>query len=159
MQNALLSSKDMTWCTPQSLFDKLDREFHFTLDAAATEKSAKCERYFTPETDGLAQDWSGETIFCNPPYGRSIGMWVAKGFAESHKPDTTVVMLIPARTDTRYWHLYILPHAEIRFLSGRVKFTDEDGVSKHPAPFPSAVVIFKQHKTIQKGDTNHVDPR
>jgi len=153
MQSALLSSKDMTWCTPQSLFDKLDQEFHFTLDAAATDKSAKCERYFTPETDGLKQDWGGNIVFCNPPYGREITLWISKGFTESYKPNTTVVMLIPARTDTSYWHTYILPHAEIRFLRGRVKFTDENGVTKYPAPFPSAVVIFTKHKNIRKGDS------
>lgn len=84
MNKALLSSENMNWCTPQDFFNKLDREFHFVLDAAATEKSAKCARYFTPETDGLSQSWDvGGAVFCNPPYGRQIGAWVEKAYTEA----------------------------------------------------------------------------
>lgn len=100
MNNALLSSKDMSWCTPPDFFAELDREFGFTLDPAATAKSAKCAQFYTPDDDGLKQDWGGgNSVFCNPPYGRAIYDWVRKGYEESRKPGTVVVMLIPARTD------------------------------------------------------------
>ena len=136
----------MDWCTPQDFFDELDGEFVFALDAAATKKSAKCIRYFTPEDDGLKQPWDvppGYAVFCNPPYGRQIGEWVKKAYDESVRTEGTIVLLIPARTDTKYFHQYIYGKAEIRFVEGRLKFTDEDGNSYGPAPFPSMVVIYK----------------
>lgn len=103
MNDALLSSKKMDYCTPQDFFDKLNEEFHFVLDAAATEKSAKCNRFYTPKTDGLKMPWSVESgsVFCNPPYGRMIGLWVRKAYEES-RSGTKIVLLIPARTDTSY---------------------------------------------------------
>lgn len=144
MNKALLSSENMNWCTPQDFFNKLDREFHFVLDAAATEKSAKCARYFTPETDGLSQSWNvGGAVFCNPPYGRQIGAWVEKAYTEATRGGYTVVLLIPARTDTQYFHDFIYRKAEIRFIRGRLKFTDEEGNAKQSAPFPSMVVIYR----------------
>ena len=145
MNTALLSSKNMSWCTPLEFFKELDREFGFTLDPAATAKSAKCDRYFTPDDDGLKQDWGGDCVFCNPPYGRAIHEWVRKGYEESRKPGTTVVMLIPARTDTAYFHEFIFHGKadEVRFIRGRLKFTDEDGNSKDAAPFPSAVIVWR----------------
>lgn len=143
MNAALLSSKKMDYCTPQRFFDALNQEFHFVLDAAATAKSAKCQNFFTPETDGLKQSWSlaGGAVFCNPPYGRETGKWVRKAYEESQH-GTTVVLLIPARTDTVYFHDYIYGKAEIRFIRGRLHFTDEDGNEYDPAPFPSMVVIY-----------------
>ena len=149
MNNALLSSQNMNWCTPQKFFDELNAEFHFTLDAAATEQSAKCDKYFTPETDGLKQSWSaGGAVFCNPPYGRNLGAWVQKAYQES-KHGTTIVLLIPARTDTSYFHDFIYGKAEIRFLRGRLTFTDEKGNPQTdgkgramPAPFPSMLVVY-----------------
>ena len=144
MNSALLSSENMNWCTPQDFFDKLDREFHFALDAAATDKSAKCARYFTPETDGLSQSWNvGGAVFCNPPYGRQIGEWVKKAYTEATRGGYDVVLLIPARTDTAYFHDYIYRKAEIRFIRGRLKFTDEEGNAKQSAPFPSMLVIYR----------------
>lgn len=144
MNKALLSSKDMCWCTPQGFFDDLNREFHFILDAAATKKSAKCPMYYTPETDGLKNTWDlGGAVFCNPPYGREIGKWVHKAYIEAQK-GVTVVMLIPARTDTAYFHDFIKDCAEIRFIRGRLKFTDEDGNSSDSAPFTSMVVIYNK---------------
>ena len=86
MNEALLSSKNLNWCTPPEFFDELDQEFHFNLDPAATDKCAKCAKYFTPETDGLKADWGGSRVFCNPPYGRNIGEWVKKGYEESQEP-------------------------------------------------------------------------
>lgn len=128
------SSKTDQWATPQDFFDKLDAEFHFETDVCATAENAKCERYFTPEMDGLKQEWTG-VCWCNPPYGRQIGKWVKKA-AESN---ATVVMLIHARTDTAWFHDYIYGKAEIRFVRGRLKF----GGSKINAPFPSMVVVFR----------------
>lgn len=147
MNGALLSSKNMCWCTPRDFFDELDKEFHFDLDPAATAKSAKCAKYYTPEDDGLSKDWGGHRVFCNPPYGRAIHDWVRKGYEESRKPGTVVVMLIPARTDTTYFHDYIFHGRadEVRFLRGRLKFEDEDGNAKDAAPFPSAVIIWRSH--------------
>lgn len=144
MNSALLSSKNLSWCTPPEFFNELDQEFHFDLDPAATDKSAKCARYFTPDDNGLEQDWGGCHVFCNPPYGRHIQDWVRKGYEESQKPGTIVVMLIPARTDTSYYHEYIFGgKAEVRFLRGRLYFTDEEGTPGGRAPFPSAVIIWR----------------
>lgn len=140
MINAVLfSSSTDEWATPQWLYDSLNEEFGFTLDPCTLPSNAKCERYFTPQDNGLLQDWGGETVFCNPPYGKAIANWVRKCSEESKKPNTSIVMLIPARTDTRYFHDYIYRKAkEIRFIKGRLKF----GGAKTNAPFPSMIVIF-----------------
>lgn len=139
MNKVLFSSDNDVWATPQNLFDELDQEFNFTLDPCALPDNAKCAKYYTPAEDGLAQSWGGEQVFCNPPYGRKIYDWVRKAYNESKKPGTTVVMLIPARTDTRYFHDFIYHQAkEIRFIKGRLKF----GNAKNAAPFPSMIVIF-----------------
>jgi site-specific DNA-methyltransferase (adenine-specific) len=145
LKEALLSSQNMCWCTPKDLFERLNIEFGFTLDAAASEASAKCRKFYTNKEDGLLQDWGGEVVFCNPPYGQEIGKWVKKAHEESRKPGTVVVLLIPARTDTHYWHEYILhgEASEVRFLRGRLHFEDEDGNKGGRAPFPSAVVIYR----------------
>lgn len=142
MNKALLSSKKLNWGTPQEFFDKLNQEFHFVLDPAATDETAKCALYYTPEIDGLKQSWDrGGAVFCNPPYGREIGKWVKKAHEESIG-GYPIVLLIPARTDTMYFHNYIYGKAEIRFVRGRLRFTDENGQSTNPAPFPSMVVIY-----------------
>jgi phage N-6-adenine-methyltransferase len=130
------SSETDEWSTPQRIFDVLDEEFRFTLDVCALPTSAKCERYFTPAMDGLAQEWSG-SCWMNPPYGNEIGRWVQKAASSATTPDTTVVCLLPARVDTGWWWDYCR-YAEVRFLRGRLKFGDADA----GAPFPSAVVIF-----------------
>ncbi len=136
---ALFSSATDDWATPQDLFDKLDKEFDFQLDAAASRDNAKCVFFYSKEKDGLSHSWAGlGAVWLNPPYGKTIGQWVAKAHAESLK-GATVVCLLPARTDTKWWHDYVLPFAEIRYIRGRLKF----GVSKNSAPFPSAVVIFR----------------
>jgi len=134
--NIHFSSQTNEWATPQDFFDKLNKEFNFTLDPCATQDNAKCSKFYTQEDDGLKQSWDNEVVFCNPPYGREIGKWVGKA---STAMGGVVVMLIPARTDTRYFHEYIYGKAEIRFLKGRLKF----GGSKNSAPFPSMIVIFK----------------
>ncbi len=135
----LFSSIRMDWATPQTFFDALDAEFQFTLDPCASVENAKCKKFYTVAENGLAQDWSGETVFCNPPYGRAIYDWVFKCWRESRNPCTTVVMLIPSRTDTRYFHEFIYKKArEIRFIRGRLRF----GNGTNPAPFPSMVIVF-----------------
>ncbi len=147
----MFSSKSDEWETPQNLFDKLDSVYHFTLDPCATDYNHKCNKYYTLETNGLDKDWNGETVFVNPPYGKSIGKWVEKCYQE-HLKGTVIVMLIPSRTDTRWFHKYIYkqPNVSIEFLKGRLKFVNrlfpswrEDGNFKiSPAPFPSMIVIF-----------------
>lgn len=134
--NVHFSSKTDLWATPQDFFDKLNAEFGFELDVCATHDNAKCPRYFTKESDGLAQEWRGK-VWMNPPYGREIGAWMKKAH-ESARGGATVVCLVPARTDTRWWHEYVANH-EVRFVRGRLKF----GGSKSNAPFPSAVVVMR----------------
>lgn len=143
------SSKSNEWETPQSLYDELDKEFGFTLDPCATHENHKCEKYYTIEDDGLSKSWEGETVFMNPPYGREIGEWVKKAYTEGQKPLTWVVCLLPARTDTRWFHDYC-QKGEVRFLKGRLKFVNkalpswnsEGNFKMSPAPFPSMIVVF-----------------
>ena len=140
MNRVLFSSKKMDWETPQYLFDELNKEFNFTCDIAASPENAKVKFFISKDTNALRQHWSG-LCWCNPPYGREIGLWVKKAHEEALKGVTTA-MLIPARTDTAYFHDYIYGKYEVRFLKGRLKFSD----SKNAAPFPSMVVIFKEAK-------------
>ena len=140
------SSKTDLWSTPQSFFDDLNKEFHFDTDVCALPENAKCERFFSPEQDGLKQDWTG-VCWCNPPYGRQIGKWVEK----AAKSDATVVMLLPARTDTKWFHDWILPYAEIRFVRGRLKF----GNAEYNAPFPCMIAVFNG-LAIDKGKNGDV---
>ena len=137
--DVMFSSATDNWSTPQDFFDKLNDEFHFTLDVCADETNHKCEHYYTKEMDGLNRPWIG-TIWCNPPYGRKIGEWVRRALFAS-VAGNTVVMLLPARTDTKWFHDYIYKrdNVEIRFIKGRLKF----GGCKNSAPFPSMVVIFR----------------
>lgn len=139
--NALFTSNSDEWATPQDVYDMLDKEFSFNLDPCATEENHKCEKYYTIETDGLLQKWEGCRVFCNPPYS-NISAWVEKAFRETRNDNTLVVLLIPSRTDTRYFHDFIYQRSEIRFIKGRLKFGD----SKNSAPFPSMVVIFRGAK-------------
>jgi site-specific DNA-methyltransferase (adenine-specific) len=132
------SSQTAEWSTPQWLFDALDREFAFTLDPCCTPANAKCPKHFTRAENGLLQSWSGEVVFMNPPYGSDIGKWVAKAHDSARHEAATVVCLVPARTDTAWWHTYAMKH-EIRLLRGRLKF----GEAHHCAPFPSAVIVMR----------------
>lgn len=140
--NVHFSSKTDEWETPQNIFDDLNKEFDLHLDVCATSGNAKCYNYFYKHggdrfRDGLAQDWSGKRCWMNPPYGREIGKWIEKAATGGAE---IVVALLPARTDTKWFHEYIYNKAEIRFLKGRLKFGD----SKNSAPFPSMIVIFKK---------------
>lgn len=135
------SSVTDEWSTPQDLFDEINSEFKFNLDVCALPQSAKCERYFTPDDDGLKQEWSG-IVWMNPPYGDVIGQWVEKAKYSAEK-GATVVCLVPARVDTNWWWDNCR-FGEIRFLRGRLKF----GGSPNSAPFPSAVVIFGRPASV-----------
>lgn len=137
MKSALYSSKSDEWETPEHIFNKLNNEFKFTLDVAASEELHKCPKFYTIADDGLAQSWAGERVFCNPPYSQ-ISKWVKKCYMEHKEHGGLIVMLIPARTDTRYFHEYIYHVAEIRFIKGRIRFSN----AVYNAPFPSMVVIF-----------------
>ena len=135
----MFSSKTDLWETPQDLFDKLNKNFNFTLDVCATKENAKCKKYYTKEQDGLIKKWKG-VCWCNPPYGREISKWVQKASTSARK-GATVVMLLPARTDTRWFHDYIYKkeNVKIKFIRGRLKF----GNAKNSAPFPSMLVLFR----------------
>ena len=130
------SSKTDLWATPQDFFDKLNSQHGFELDVCATPDNAKCANYFTEEQDGLSQEWQG-VCWMNPPYGREIGKWMKKAY-ESSLSGATVVCLVPSRTDTKWWHSYAIK-GDVEFIKGRLKF----GGSKNSAPFPSAIITFK----------------
>ena len=144
MNKVHYSSKTNEWTTPKHLYDELNNEFNFTLDPCCTRQSAKCEKFYTIEENGLIQDWSNDIVFMNPPYGKEITKWIEKAYKESLK-GSVVVCLIPSRTDTKYWHDFIFPYAEVRFIKGRLKFGGNKKGSG-AAPFPSAIVIFKGEK-------------
>lgn len=136
MTNVHFSSKTPEWETPQYVFDQLNEKYKFNVDVCATFFNRKVPKFWSKEDDGLAQDWTGLTCWMNPPYGREIAQWVRKASMGGAK---TVVALLPARTDTRWFHEYILHKAGIVFIKGRLKF----GGSKNSAPFPSMIVTFK----------------
>ena len=136
MEAALLSSDSDEWDTPQWLYDALHKEFGFTLDPCATDENSKCDNWYTMIENGLLRNWGTDSVFMNPPYS-NIAAWIRKAYGSAQE-GATVVCLIPARTDTRWWHEYCMK-SEIRFLRGRLKF----GEAENSAPFPSAVVIFR----------------
>ena len=138
INKGLFTSNDQTWETPNYLFNKLNNVFNFEIDVCALKETAKCENYFTPEIDGLKQEWD-KTCWMNPPYGREQVKWVCKAFEETNKYSNQIVCLIPARPDTKVWHEVIFPNAKaVCFIKGRIKFGD----SNASAPFPSAIVVF-----------------
>ena len=147
INKSLFTSNKEDWETPRGFYDQLNTKYHFEWDLAASNGNAKCDHYFTRDDNSLEQNW-GElsgNMFLNPPYGRQLKLWVKKASETQLKRDQLLVMLIPSRTDTSYWHDYIFNHAEIEFLRGRLKF-EVDGVSGDSAPFPSALVIYKGGK-------------
>ena len=135
MLKCMFTSKTDLHETPQDFFDKLNKEYQFTLDVCANKENAKCVHYFTAEDDGLSQEWQG-ICWMNPPYGRTIGRWMKKAY-ESSLDGATVVCLVPSRTDTNWWHDFATK-GDITFIKGRLKF----GSAKNSAPFPSAIVVF-----------------
>ena len=146
LNDSLFSSKTQTWETPQDLFNKLNNVFNFNLDVCAVDETAKCKNYFTPEIDGLTQEWRGY-CWMNPPYGREQINWIKKAKEESIKNNSTIVCLIPARPDTKVWHEIIFPNASaICFIKGRLKFSN----SKDSAPFPSSIIVFGNELTEEQ---------
>lgn len=162
VDTVLFSSKQQEWETPDSLFDPLNEEFHFTLDGAASPENYKVDKfcaidgtYFVlngkpvlfSDLDGLTYSYQSEVVWLNPPYGRTETIkWVRKAYEES-RGTATVVVLLPSRTDTKWWHEYVLPHAdEIRYIKGRIKFEGASG----PAPFPSVLVIFRRKDEVSR---------
>lgn len=150
------SSESGTWSTPRPFFAQLDREFHFTLDVCAMPETALCPHYYTPplgmdyeclwpgraECDAFAHEWRG-LCWMNPPYGREIGVWVAQAFHAAQAGHATVVCLLPSRTDTAWWHDFVMRASEVRLVRGRLKF----GGATSGAPFPSAVVVFRPDRS------------
>lgn len=134
---AMFSSATNMWSTPQDFFDKLNAKFRFETDVCATNENTKCDRWYTPEMDGLSRNWNG-VCWMNPPYGRGIGAWIEKAYKSARDNGATVVCLIPARIDTRWWHDYCMK-GEITYIKGRLKFGD----ARDSAPFPSAIVVFR----------------
>jgi phage N-6-adenine-methyltransferase len=137
----LFSSATAEWATPRAFFAKLDRRFHFTLDPCATPDNATCPTFFTKDDDGLTQDWGTHRVFCNPPYGREIGKWVRKCFEASQR-GALVVLLVPARTDTKWFHDWVRRKARVEFIPRRLRF----GNAKKNAPFPSLLAIYSPNR-------------
>ena len=135
--SGMFTSRTDEWETPQYLFDELNEQFGFETDVCALPGNTKCAKFFTPEQNGLSQEWSG-VCWMNPPYGRQIKDWVKKAYESAQNNRATVVCLLPARTDTSWWHDYCMK-GEIRYIRGRLKF----GKAKNSAPFPSAIVVFR----------------
>ena len=171
MNEIMLSSKNQAWATRWEDFNEFNKRFNFTLDVCAGNDDQKCAKFFTPEQDGLSQDWSGETLWCNPPYGREYPAWVKKGLLD--EPPSSGVVLIPARTDTAVFHDLILPsqkrgYCDIEFLRGRLTFGSNsywewvweqeilngkpNSLYKkygkmNPAPFPSMLIKIGECKS------------
>lgn len=143
ISTALYSSRSEEWATPPAFYADLHAEFSFTLDPCSTRQNAKCSTFYTKAEDGLAQDWGIHTVFCNPPYGRTIGEWARKCY-EASLQGATVVLLVHARTDTRFFHNWVYGKAELRFVRGRLKFGD----GKQSAPFPSLVAVYRPTKSV-----------
>lgn len=134
----LTSTGNIVAETPKYLFDRISSIFNFSLDVCALPENAKCESYYTPEDDGLSKPWMGG-VWCNPPYGREISSWVKKAYEESQKEyNDFVLMLLPARTDTKWWWEYVQGKATLFFIKGRVKFGDHNV----GAPFPSVLALY-----------------
>lgn len=141
INDGMFTSNTDLWATPQDFFDSLNKEFNFETDVCANSENAKCDVYYSIEVDGLQQEWTG-SCWMNPPYGRGIGKWIEKAYEQSLR-GATVVCLLPARTDTKWWHDYCMK-GEIRFVKGRLRF----GGSLSNAPFPNAVVIFRNKPPV-----------
>lgn len=137
LTSGLFTSRTEEWETPQYVFSILNDEFNFQIDVCATSENAKCKLFFTKQSDGLKQEWSPYRCWMNPPYGKNISNWMKKAYLESRR-GALVVCLIPSRTDTRWWHEWVMKAAEIRLIAGRLSF----GSSAQSAPFPSCIVIY-----------------
>lgn len=165
INKSMFSSARDDWETPQALFEELNNDFAFNLDVCASLTNAKCKEFFDKETDGLAQSWAGHRCYMNPPYGRQIKKWVKKASEETQQGrQCLVVALLPARTDTAWFHDLVLPFASVRFVRGRILFEidgkpalDDDG-RPQSAPFPSMIAVFggpRYHCGIQPQGKPH----
>lgn len=135
----MFSNESDEWETPNDFYKMLNERFCFSLDPCATKENHKCSNYYTIENNGLKQNWEKNIVFVNPPYSNNKE-WVEKCYNEGQKPHTTVVLLVPSRTDTKYWHEYCMKSEKIFFVKGRLKFSNQE----NSAPFPSAVVVFSK---------------
>lgn len=154
----MFTSTTIEWGTPAALFEELNEKHHFTLDVCANAGNTKCERYFSIETNGLAQSWKGEVCWMNPPYGRTLGKWVEKAAQES--VHAKIVALLPARTDTQYFHDHIYRKRGVKFsfIKGRLQFVQAEAETPNRAPFPSMLVIFDARSEGGKSDESGQDP-
>jgi phage N-6-adenine-methyltransferase len=132
----MFTNRTDEWGTPKALFNTLNERYKFTLDPCASHENAKCERYITAEQDGLKANWGGSRVFVNPPYSQSA-LWLKKCY-EEHLAGTFVVVLIPCRTDTRYFHDYAMKASTVFLIKGRLKYND----ARQSAPFPSCLLVF-----------------
>jgi phage N-6-adenine-methyltransferase len=144
LNRGLFSSASDEWETPREFFDAIDAVYHFTVDVCANRSNAKCPRFYTKAEDGLSKEWEG-VCWMNPPYGREISLWVKKARDSAIAGKNVIVCLLPARTDTRWWHDYVIPRAAVRFVKGRVKFS-----RRGPAPFPSALAVYGDSGKIEE---------
>jgi site-specific DNA-methyltransferase (adenine-specific) len=168
---AFTSSKSTEWITPQWLYDLLDDEFHFTLDPCANSINAKCKRFFTSADDGLSKSWLGERVFMNPPYGDYVPLWVAKAYTEVQKAreyqkehsgmcDTMVVGLLPARTDSKWFHEWVSRANEVRLIKGRIKFIDGTIMEETNSPlFPSMIVLWESGDSCKTAIYRYMDKK
>ena len=142
--DVLFASKKQDWGTPPHVFDFFDAKYNFQLDAAAREDNALCERFIGPETDALSVPWEAQTVWLNPPYGRGVGRWVEKAYREA-QAGKTVGVLIFARTDTKWWHNFVMKALVVYLIKGRIKFVGPDGSAANPATAPSCFVVFGRY--------------
>ena len=143
------SLESIIWETPKEIFDPINEELNFTLDVCAIAENTKCKKFFTPQMNGLKQEWGNEICWCNPPYGNTVSKWCKKALEEARKGATTA-LLIPCKTNTNWWHDFVIPFAEIRFLRGRVRFIQNGIQFTNAFPFPLAIIIYKADKLLTK---------
>jgi site-specific DNA-methyltransferase (adenine-specific) len=137
LTSGLFTSRTEEWETPYHVFSAINAEYQFQVDVCATSENTKCKVYFDKTDDGLQKEWSPYRCWMNPPYGKNISKWMKKAFEESQR-GSLVVCLVPSRTDTKWWHDWVMRASEIRFISGRISF----GNQKQSAPFPSCIIIY-----------------
>lgn len=142
LNDSLFMSNKDDWETPKDLYESLNNEFHFNLDPCCSKDTAKCSSFYTIEDDGLCKRWEGN-VFMNPPYGRQIVNWIKKAKEESNN-GATVVCLVPARTDTKWWHNYCMKSTEIRLLTRRLTFEG----ANNKATFPAAIIVFRPGENV-----------
>lgn len=154
INSGLYSSQVSNWATPQWLFNELDSHYHFTLDPCAEDWNHKCNKWYSEEQDGLKQEWSGERVFMNPPYGREIGKWVEKAIKDITEPS---ILLLPCRTDTKWFRSIFLHATYIGFVEGRLRFERWCNLAPTPSPFPSCLVVLKYYDQLEPEWVNWVE--